>query len=64
MKIDISYIQTKHYNRKTIMQWVWWFERYTYVKGFKMRIFGWYINVREKHATEKLLAEARKQSVM
>lgn len=62
MKIDISYIETKHYDRKTIMQWFWWFERYTYVKGFKMRIFGWYINVRENNATEKLIKLAREKS--
>lgn len=55
MKIDVSYIGIKHYNRKTIIQWIWMFKRYTNVKGFIMRIFGVYINVRENDATEKLI---------
>jgi hypothetical protein len=37
------------------MQWVFYFKRYTYVKGFVMRIFGVYINVRERDAYNKLL---------
>lgn len=60
MKINISYISTKHYDRTNITQWVWMFKRYTYVKGFRMQIFGIYINVRENNATEKLIANARK----
>jgi len=38
---------------------MWMFKRYTYVKGFIMRIFGVYINVREDYATEKLISLAR-----
>jgi len=60
MKINISYISTKHYDRTNIMQWAWMFKKYKYVSGFIMRIFGVYINVREKNATEKLIAKARK----
>lgn len=55
MKIDVSYISTKYYDRKNIMQWVFMFKRYTAVKGFIMRIFGVYVNVRENNATEKLI---------
>lgn len=55
MNIDVSYISTKWYDRSSIAQWMWWFERYRYIRGFKMRIFGVYINVRENNATEKLI---------
>lgn len=60
MEINISYIGTKHYDRTNIIQWVWMFKRYTYVKGFIMRVFGIYINVRENNAIEKLAAKAQK----
>ena len=61
MKINISYISTKHYDRTNIIQWVWMFKRYTYVKGFIMRIFGIYINVRENNATEKMIEQFKKK---
>jgi hypothetical protein len=35
------------------------FKRYKYVKGFIMRIFGVYINVRESNATDKLIAKGK-----
>jgi len=55
MKIDVSYISTKYYDRRNIIQWIFMFKRYTAVRGFIMRIFGIYINVRENNATEKLI---------
>jgi hypothetical protein len=55
MKININYCSAKHYDETNIMQWMWMFKRYKYVKGFIMRIFGVYINVRESNATEKLI---------
>jgi len=55
MRININYISTRHYNKNNIMQWVWMFKPYTYVRGFIMRIFGVYINVRERRALEKLI---------
>lgn len=59
MKININYISIKHYDRTNIMQWVWWFDKYKYIKGFKIRLFGVYINVRENNATEKLIKISR-----
>ena len=61
MKINISYCSTEHYNKNNITQWICMFKRYTYVKGFIMRIFGLYINVRESNATEKLIAKTLNQ---
>ena len=55
MKINVSYISTKYYDRTNIIQWMFMFKRYTAVKGFIMRIFGLYVNVRENNATEKLI---------
>lgn len=55
MKIDISYISTKYYDRTNIVQWMFMFKRYTAVRGFIMRVFGIYFNVRENNATEKLI---------
>lgn len=55
MKIDVSYISTEYYDRTNIVQWMFMFKRYTAVKGFIMRIFGCYFNVRENNATEKII---------
>ncbi len=55
MKINISYCSTKHYDKSNIMQWVWMFKKYKFVKGFIFRMFGIYINIREKNSTEKLI---------
>ena len=52
-------MSTKYYNKSNIIQWVWMFRKYKYVKGFVMRIFGVYINVRESNATEKLIEQGR-----
>jgi hypothetical protein len=37
------------------------FRRYTYVKGFVMRIFGININVRENNAREKMIEQFKKK---
>jgi len=55
MKINVSYTSTKWYDRTNITQWMWMFKRYTHVRGFILRVFGVYINVRENNATEKLI---------
>ena len=55
MIINISYISTRYYDRTNIIQWIWMFKRYKYIKGFIMRIFGVYINVRENNAFNKLI---------
>ena len=61
MKINISYISTKNYDRTNIIQWMFMFRRYTYVKGFVMRIFGIDINVRENNAREKMIEQLKKK---
>lgn len=60
MKLNIKYISTKHYDRKNIIQWVWMFKKYSYIKGFILRIFGIYINVRESNAYEKIISNLKK----
>lgn len=62
MQINLYYISTKHYTWRSINQWMFWFSRYNYIKGFKMRIFGVYINVREDNATQKLLKIAHERA--
>ncbi len=47
------------YDWSTIGQWFSMYRSYTYVDGFIMRICGVYFNVREKGATEKLIAIAQ-----
>jgi hypothetical protein len=64
MKIGISYISTKYYDRTNIIQWVFFFKRYKFVKGFIFRFFGIYVNVREKYATEKLISVAIKRQTI
>lgn len=60
MKINITYCSIKDYDRKNINQWMWTFQRYKYIRGFIMRIFGVYINVCESNAIEKLTKIAHK----
>jgi hypothetical protein len=33
MKIDVSYTSTKYYDKTNIIQWIWMFKKYTYIKG-------------------------------
>ncbi len=61
MKVNISYCSTKYYDRTNITQWMWMFKRHKYIKGFIMRIFGVYFNVRENNAFEKLLGIWKEQ---
>lgn len=62
MKINISYTSISHFNLSSVHWWVFMFKRYTYINGFIIRIFGVYINVREKDATDKLLKIAKQQT--
>jgi len=62
MKISINYCSTKHYDKNNIIQWIWSFRRYKYVKGFRFRIFGVYVNVRENNAFEKLIGIAQNEN--
>ncbi len=55
MKIDITYISTRHYDRTNIHAWFFGFKRYKFVRGFIIRFCGIYINVREQNATQKLI---------
>jgi len=49
----------KDVNEKFICSsWFYMFKKYSYIKGFIIRICGVYINVREDNATEKLIAIA------
>lgn len=59
MKIN-AYI-TKFYPHHT---WFWTFKRYRYIKGFILRVFGVYVNVRESNAMDKLIGIANKQSII
>lgn len=54
MKISINYCSIMHYNKSTIIQWVYYFKKYTYIKGFIIRIFGLYINISLKKVGEKV----------
>jgi hypothetical protein len=58
MKIDISYTKLSLYNNfglKSRRYWIFYFKKYSHVFGFHLRVFGIHFNIREKHATEKLL---------
>lgn len=55
MKIDISYCSTKYYDKKNICQWMYMYKKYENIKGFIIRVFGIYINIRENDATNKLI---------
>lgn len=50
MKVDFSF--NKFYASR---YWFCHFRKYKFVKGFNMRVFGFYINVRENNATDKLI---------
>ena len=55
MRINVSYIPRIHYVGGYLKQWMWYFGRYKFVKGVKIRIFGVYINIRDKNALEKFI---------
>jgi len=55
MKVDINYISTKHFEIDKLGWWAFYFKRYTYIRGFNLRVFGVHFNIRETNATEKLL---------
>lgn len=60
MKVNISYCSTKFYGKTNITQWMWYFKKYKNVRGFILRVFGVYINIRENNSTEKLIKIAHK----
>jgi len=41
--------------------WVYTFRKYTFVKGIIIRVFGVYVNIREKNATEKIIRIAHER---
>ena len=55
MKIDITYTSKKLFLNPR--SWFWYFKRYTYIKGFIIRICGIHINIREKNGTAKMIAK-------
>ena len=55
MKANINYVSTKWFPISKIGWWLFYFKKYTYVKGFNLRICGIHFNIRENYATEKLL---------
>ena len=55
MKVTCDFISPKHYDRTNFMQWAFRFWRYTFIRGFILRVFGLTINVTEKGATQKLI---------
>ena len=63
MKINIKYTERKYYRDAPdgYRQWRFHFHRYKYVRGFVMRIFGWYFNVRENNATVKLIEKFKER---
>jgi len=50
----------KNYNKSNITQWMWYFKKYKYVRGVIFRIFGVYVNIRERNSFEKLIAIANR----
>jgi len=62
MKLNISYISRKHYDKSNINQWTWYFNTYKHVRGFTMRILGIHINVRENNATNKIISKVNKRN--
>lgn len=61
MKIDVGYISTKWYDRKTIGWWIFYFKPYKLIKGFNLRICGIHLNIRESNGTAKMIANSMKK---
>lgn len=55
MKVDVTYIGTRWFPIEKIGWWVFYFKKYTYIKGFQIRIFGFHFNIRENNGTEKII---------
>lgn len=60
MKISITYMSYKKYGKDCGPGWFYYFKKYKNIKGFILRIFGIYINIRERDALKKLTALAHK----
>jgi hypothetical protein len=59
MKVDINYISTKHFPNDKFGWWAFYFNRYTYIRGFNLRVFGVHFNIRENNGTEKMIKAFR-----
>jgi hypothetical protein len=59
MKVDINYISTKHFPIDKLGWWAFYFNQYTYIKGFNLRILGVHFNIRENNGTEKMINSFR-----
>ena len=61
MKTDVSYTKRVYYKdaQDGLKQWIFYFRKYESIRGFIMRIFGVYFNVREKNARQKLIVKAK-----
>lgn len=53
VKFDVNFL-TPYLSRS----WFFGYRRYTFFKGFRLRLLGFDINVREKNAMEKLIKRA------
>lgn len=60
IKINIYYMSYRKYGVYCGSQWFFYFKKYKNIKGFILRIFGIYINIRERDALKKLIALAHK----
>lgn len=59
MKVDINYISTKHFPIDKLGWWAFYFNQYTHIKGFNLRILGVHFNIRENNGTEKMINSFR-----
>ena len=59
MKVNIDYISTKHFPISKLGWWLFYFNKYTFIKGFNLRILGFHFNIRENNGTEKMINKWR-----
>ena len=57
MRVTFKYISLKYYPLNKIGYWIWYFKRYSSIKGFNIRIFGCHFNVRENNTTAKIIKQ-------
>lgn len=57
MKIRIEYTPWVMFPEDKKCYWFWIFKRYRYCRGIAFRIFGWWFNITENNATEKMIAK-------
>jgi hypothetical protein len=55
MSVSVTYVKKKLYEGQSLKYWRWYFKKFTFIRGFQIRLFGVHVKVTESNATNKLI---------